>query len=106
MPNWKTSGPSRRDSLPPDWDARRRKRFKLDDHRCTWTNVYDERCVGPAEECDHHIPNNDHSIENLRSLCSFHHGQKSGAEGAAARSAIWRKNNQKFRRSESHPGAM
>lgn len=104
MPGWSSS--NRRQELPPDWDAIRRKRFRDDDYRCRWENVYGERCNGPAEECDHIVPGNDHSQDNLQSLCSFHHGQKSGAEGAAARSAIWRKNNQKFRRTEDHPGAL
>ncbi|GAB3830157.1 HNH endonuclease [Kribbella italica] len=104
MPNWANS--DRRNRLPSDWDARRKKRFRIDDFRCTWENVYDERCTGPAEECDHHIPNDDHSIENLRSMCSFHHGQKSGKEGADARAANWRRNNSKFRRAEKHPGEL
>ncbi|AFV51322.1 hypothetical protein FDG66_gp02 [Streptomyces phage phiCAM] len=45
-------------------------------------------------------------MENLRALCSWHHGQKSGAEGAAAKAANWRRQNQKFRRSEDHPGLL
>lgn len=104
VPGWNSS--NRRSELPPDWDKRRARRFKHDGYRCTWTNVYDERCNGPAEECDHKVPGPDHSHENLRSLCSYHHGIKSGQEGAAARSSAWRQNNQKFRRREQHPGAM
>jgi 5-methylcytosine-specific restriction protein A len=43
---------------------------------------------------------------NLRSLCSWHHRQKSGAEGAAAKAAKRRAIEKKFRRTEKHPGLM
>lgn len=104
MPGWKNS--NRREDLPSNWDAIRLQRFRIDGNRCTWTNVYDERCLGPAEECDHIGKRTDHRIEMLRSLCSHHHGIKSGQEGAAAKSAVWRENNSKFRRTEEHPGLL
>lgn len=104
MPGWTNS--NRREDLPSDWDKRRQARFRADGYRCTWENVYGERCLGPAEECDHIGQRTDHRHEVLRSLCTFHHGIKSGQEGAAAKSAIWRKNNSKFRREEAHPGDL
>jgi len=104
VPGWSSS--NRRQDLPSNWPALRQKRFKLDGYRCTWTNPYGERCVEPAEECDHIGERTDHRIEKLRSLCEYHHGQKSGREGAEARARQWRKNNSKFRRSEQHPGML
>jgi 5-methylcytosine-specific restriction protein A len=43
---------------------------------------------------------------NLRSLCSWHHRQKSSREGAAAAHARRRAIEQRFRRDEAHPGLM
>ncbi|MEX1655530.1 hypothetical protein ABZ960_20475 [Streptomyces pseudovenezuelae] len=43
---------------------------------------------------------------NLRSLCSWHHRKKSGAEGAAAKAAKRRALAKKFNRTERHPGLL
>lgn len=99
-------GSDRRQELPPDWDTRRLRIFRRDGYRCTHRDVYGERCTGPAEECDHIVPGGDHSDENLRSLCSWHHGKKSGAEGARAAYLNRKRHDRKFRRTEVHPGLM
>jgi 5-methylcytosine-specific restriction protein A len=99
-------GSDRRDHLPPDWEKRRQRRFRLDEYRCTWTNVYDERCDGPAEECDHIGKRDDHRLSKLRSLCSYHHGQKSGREGAQAANKRRAEIKKRFRREETHPGEL
>ncbi len=104
MPQWVDSG--RRHELPPKWAAIRRRILRRDEHRCTVRNVYDERCSEPATDVDHIRPGNDHSDSNLRSVCEWHHNRKSGREGAAARAANWRRNDRKYRRSETHPGLV
>lgn len=103
MPGWANS--DRRERLPANWVSLRKQRFKFDGHQCT-AIVNGVRCPEPAEECDHHVRGDDHRLENLRSMCSWHHAKKSSAEGAQARAAKWRKNNSKFRRSEAHPGLV
>ncbi|MCY0933643.1 hypothetical protein [Streptomyces sp. H34-S4] len=55
---------------------------------------------------DHIEPGDDHSLSNLRSLCSWHHKQKSSREGAAAYAAKRRAIQKKFRRTEQHPGLL
>ncbi|MFG2923896.1 hypothetical protein ACGFYA_20600 [Streptomyces sp. NPDC048305] len=45
-------------------------------------------------------------MENLRSLCSYHHRIKSSQEGAAAKNAKRRAIEKKFRRTEQHPGLL
>ncbi|MEU0674484.1 hypothetical protein ABZ330_16590 [Streptomyces sp. NPDC006172] len=45
-------------------------------------------------------------MENLRSLCTWHHRQKSSREGAAAQAAKRRAIQKRFRRDEAHPGLM
>lgn len=102
MPGWVNS--DRRQFLPPDWRQRREERFKIDGYRCTAILPQTgDRCMGPAEECDHIGKRTDHRIEMLRSLCSWCHAKKSSAEGARARQAKLDRNNMKFRRTEDHP---
>lgn len=103
MGQW--AGSNRREQLPANWQTIRRLTLRRDDHRCTWRHE-GVRCPEVATDVDHIRPGNDHADENLRSLCGFHHLKKSSAEGGAARAAIWRRNNRKFRRTESHPGLL
>ena len=75
MPNWE--GSDRRSFLPSNWPALRQKRFRLDGYQCTAKDANTGlRCTGPAEECDHIGDREDHRIEMLRSLCSWHHRLK------------------------------
>ncbi|OKI45100.1 HNH endonuclease [Micromonospora sp. CB01531] len=104
MPNWQNS--DRRDRLPPNWDAIRKRVLKRDGYRCRATNVYGERCDERAVDVDHIKRDDDHSEDALQSLCEWHHDKKSGAEGARARAAIRRRHAQKFRRTEGHPGLL
>lgn len=104
MPQWANS--DRRDRLPKDWPQIRRRVLKRDGGRCTERNDYGQRCPELATDVDHVKPGDDHSLSNLRSLCSWHHNRKSGAEGAQARAAIRRRNGKKFKRTENHPGLL
>ncbi|GIE98943.1 hypothetical protein Ari01nite_64080 [Paractinoplanes rishiriensis] len=104
MSGWE--GSDRRARLPANWPAIRRRILRRDAHRCTARTVYDERCSEPATDVDHIEPGDDHRDANLRSVCEWHHRRKSGREGAAARAAVWRRNQSKYRRSEAHPGLV
>lgn len=102
---WETS--DRRQHLPANWRAIRERRFKLDGYQCTALDANtDERCTGPAEECDHIGSRDDHSIEMLRSLCKWHHSQKTARQGARAAAARRKKMANRFRREEKHPGLL
>lgn len=102
MPGW--SGSDRRSRLPANWSALRSKRLQLDGSRCRWlTNG--ERCNQPASEVDHIKPGDNHSLANLRSLCTWHHAKKSGGEGAAARAAAIKRAKGLYRRKETHPSS-
>lgn len=63
-------------------------------------------CLGKATDVDHIIAGDNHSLNNLQSLCGFHHAKKSGREGAAAMRAKRRRINQSFRQTETHPGLI
>ncbi|MEV4756976.1 HNH endonuclease [Micromonospora sp. NPDC049559] len=101
MPGWQNS--DRRDRLPSNWD-----KIRKDDagYRCEATSADDERCKERAVDVDHKRRGDDHSQENLRALCEWHHDKKSGAEGAAALAATRRRISKRFRRAEVHPGLM
>lgn len=104
MPQWRNS--TRRDRLPPDWPARRKKRLRKDQYRCQWKLDSGLTCGAYATDVDHIRPGDDHSPENLRSLCSEHHQIKSSSEGGQARAAKQREIDQRFRRTEEHPGLL
>ncbi len=92
-------GSDRRQRLPPDWAKRRAAVLRRDGNRCTWTLRSGRRCTHPATDVDHIVAGDDHSLENLRSLCEQHHDRKTAGEGNAARHRASRK-----RDPEPHPG--
>jgi len=82
--NW--AGSNRRDSLPIDWPATRKRIFARDGYRCTDTTE-GERCAKRASHCDHVIPHYQGGTDddsNLTSKCPKHHFRKSSQEGAEA----------------------
>lgn len=93
-------------TLPSNWSSLRKKVFRRDGDRCTWRNVYGDRCKAPAEECDHIGRNDDHSMSNLRSLCHHHHSLHTAAQSAASRARRRKEVSKKFRRTEAHPGLL
>lgn len=102
---WETS--DRRQHLPKNWKALREARFKLDGYQCTARDRNtDERCAGPAEECDHTGSRDDHRISMLRSLCKWHHSQKTARDAGRAAVQKRKKIASRFRREEQHPGLL
>jgi 5-methylcytosine-specific restriction protein A len=92
---WESSNRKRR--LPRDWHRLRAIVLRNANHQC---EVIEEgkRCPNNATDVDHIIAGDDHSIGNLRAICTQHHKVKSSHEGNAAR-------KQKYsRKSELHPG--
>lgn len=97
MPQWQSS--TRRDHLPDDWPRIRREVFREKGRQCLL-------CGAPATDIDHIVPGDDHSIENLRPLCSPCHSRKSSSEGGAAKAAKRRQIEKRFQRTEDHPGLL
>lgn len=58
-------------------------------------------CDGVGAECDHVIPNDDHSLANLQWLSAVCHRAKTLREAQTARGIIGRS-----RPSEQHPGKI
>lgn len=100
-------GSNRRERLPADWGKLRDKVFARAGYQCQWTERYSdgtvERCIQPAEHCDHIRRGDDHRLSNLRALCEPHHDMKSGREGHQA-------SGQRFlpkaRKPEEHLGSL
>ncbi len=95
------SGSNRKRRLPRGWATIRLRILDRDGQRCTWHDN-GARCTSQATDVDHIIRGDNHDDANLTSLCHYHHGAKSGKEGAAARRA--QPTNQ--RPPERHPGLL
>ncbi len=66
-----------------------------------------KRCRDKATEVDHVVAGDDHSLANLRGICSWHHQRKSSREGAAASAARQAAITAKLtRKPETHPGTL
>lgn len=78
------AGSNRRARLPHNWLAIRRRIIRRDVGRCTAIYSDGRRCEQPGTDVDHIMPGDDHTEGNLRLLCRWHHGQKSGSEGGTA----------------------
>ena len=100
---WSTS--DRRQQLPSDWPAIVKRIKKRDGYRCRTKLSDGSRCTGPADQVDHidQERNYDHSDRNLASICEWHHAKKSAEEGLRAYWKNRRKQEAKFRRTETHP---
>jgi hypothetical protein len=97
--HWK--GSNRRSELPPNWYTEIRPAvMERDAYRCTATLRDDTRCPEPGTDVDHIGDPHDHSLGNLRLLCSWHHNKRSSAQGNAARL----RPPPLRRPSEAHPG--
>lgn len=97
---WK--GSDRKQRLPADWPTLRMQVRIRSGGTCeVIRDSTKTRCTNPADDCDHIIPGDDHSLENLRDICRWHHKAKSSAEGNQAQAVI----RQKAKRPpERHPG--
>lgn len=93
---WATS--DRRSRLPKDWAKRRRETQIRANNRCQAT-THAADCNGLGSECDHIIPNDDHSPENRQWLSHACHLAKTLREAQAARPT-------RKRPPERHPGAL
>lgn len=92
-------GSNRKAELPPDWASAIRPRILArDGYQCTELDD-GVRCTHRATDVDHIGDKHDHTDENLRSLCDWHHKKRSSAQGNAVRRRIPER-----RRPEPHPG--
>lgn len=87
--------------LPGDWKTRTRQVKDRDGWRCTWTTD-GQRCTETTRlEVDHIGNPNNHHLDNLRTLCHYHHAKRTALQAAAARKLPPRN-----RTPEPHPGLI
>ncbi|WP_084457690.1 HNH endonuclease [Nocardia caishijiensis] len=94
--NWENS--TRKDRLPPDWARRRSQALRRDGRRC---QIRDPECSDTATEVDHVIQGDDHSLPNLRAVCTGCHRRKTSRDGVARRQAL---RAARLRPRDRHPG--
>ena len=99
-------GSNRRAELPPNWQKIRKRVLRRDGYQCRYVSQTGARCRDLATDVDHVGHKMNHELENLQALCSFHHSKKTGAQGSAASTAARREIDARWRRAESHPGAL
>lgn len=85
--------------LPPDWQRIRIAVFERDGFACTAINGDGRRCYCPAKDVHHIGDPNDHRIENLTTLCRWHHERVTSRQANAARARVTQQ-----REREPHPG--
>jgi 5-methylcytosine-specific restriction protein A len=90
---------TRKAELPPDWQQRRQVVLARDGGRCV--GLDGNYCGWHATDVDHIDDRDDHSIENLRSLCGHHHRKRTAQQALEARR---RKAARLQRPSTPHPG--
>ncbi|MET9953523.1 HNH endonuclease signature motif containing protein [Streptomyces sp. NPDC006339] len=69
---------------PRGWKALRAPALERDAYRCTWVED-GEQCTEPGTDADHIGDPDDHSVENLRTLCQYHHRKRTAMQARAAR---------------------
>ena len=99
---WDTGTSARAQRLPSNWQTLRIRVLRRDRYKCQAVMSTGNRCLEPANQCDHIEAGDNHDLDNLEALCRWHHARKSSAEGAAAR----RPKLTSKRRPESHPGLL
>lgn len=97
---WASS--NRRSRLPADW-AQRVAHTRDRAHGLCEAEKHEPECGGVGAQCDHHIPGDDHSLENLRWLSDPCHRAKTQAEAAAAHRAHY---DQAKRKPQRHPSEV
>lgn len=96
---WATS--DRHARLPHDWPAIRARVRKRAGGQCEWVLDNGQRCPTPGTDCDHVIPNDDHSMGNLQWLCHPHHKIKTAQDNARAQA---QRLALRTRPTQPHPG--
>lgn len=83
---WSTSDRALR--LPSDWQDRRRFVAQRAGFQCEALLNDGTRCEAPGAECDHIERGDNHAVNNLRWLCSWHHKRKTQREATEAINAL------------------
>ena len=90
--NWNSS--DRRFRLPDDWEQRRAMVKARAHGRCE-ARIHAKDCDGIGTDCDHIVPGDNHSLDNLQWLSYACHKAKTARESA--------ERNRRYKKLRSHP---
>jgi 5-methylcytosine-specific restriction endonuclease McrA len=93
--------------LPDNWHKTRARILRRDNNQCQRVLNTGDKCGEHATHVDHITPASQGGGDddaNLQALCIYCHGQKTGAEGAAAAARVPRPSRR--RDTERHPGII
>ena len=102
MPSGRWRSSDRSERLPANWPELRRA-VKARAHGRCQADEHAVDCPGTGRECDHVIPGDDHSLDNLQWLSTECHKVKTQRE---AQEAAMRFRRQRRRDPEAHPGEL
>ena len=98
--SWNATG--RREELPADWTQRRAHVIQREQGQCQWLSpITGNRCLERGNEV-HHTDRNNHAVNSLVLLCTFHHMRITTKQSAQAR----RKARAKAWAKPKHPGLL
>lgn len=87
--------------LPANWEDLRAQAMQRDGNQCTWMED-GQRCPEQGTDADHIGAPDDHSLENLRILCGYHHRKRTAIQARAARGPM----PSRERPRPPHPGLL
>jgi len=100
--HWKEApGAWRTTPRPRGWKTLRAQTLARDAHQCTWIED-GERCTNEGTDADHIGAPDDHSLDNLRTLCGGHHRKRTALQARAARGPL----PSRQRPTTPHPGLL
>ena len=85
---------------PGSWAKIRKRVLRRDDYKC---QIQGPGCTVLATEADHIVPNDDHSPENLQSVCHPCHREKTKLEAKLGMEA---RRKRGLRPQPKHPGSI
>lgn len=97
---WQDS--DRKKRLPDNWQSLRLIVLQRALYECQAEDVPGKKCGDLASDVDHIIAGDNHDLDNLQALCSWHHRRKSSYEGYLAR--MKNKELREQAKRNEHPG--